>query len=70
LDGEKGKLTKIEMRVMGLVATSGFNNKEIANRLSIGERTVKAHLSRVFAKLGLQSEYQLIVYSRKLKHKA
>lgn len=31
----------------------GCNNKSIANRLGITERTVKAHLGSVFGKLGV-----------------
>jgi two-component system, NarL family, response regulator LiaR len=64
----KYNLTKTEAKVVGLVE-SGLKNKEIAKRLSVGEKTVKAHLTNVFTKLGLQNRYQLIVYARQLKHK-
>ncbi len=38
---------------------SGCSNKVIAQRLGITERTVKAHLGSVFAKLGVQDRLQL-----------
>ena len=40
-------------------AASGASNKEIANRLNITERTVKAHLGSVFDKLKLRDRLQL-----------
>jgi two-component system, NarL family, response regulator LiaR len=64
----KYNLTETEAKVVGLVEC-GLKNKEIAKRLSVGEKTVKAHLTNVFTKLGLQNRYQLIVYARQLKHK-
>jgi DNA-binding NarL/FixJ family response regulator len=45
-------------RWLDLVA-SGASNREIAEKLSITERTVKAHLSAVFEKLGLRDRLQL-----------
>lgn len=43
---------------MRLVA-SGLRNKEIADRLSIGEGTVKIHLHRVYEKLGVDGRVAL-----------
>ena len=40
-----------EIEVLRLVAT-GNSNKEIADQLSIGEATVKSHLSNILSKLG------------------
>jgi DNA-binding NarL/FixJ family response regulator len=40
-------------------AAFGLSNKEIAERLHISPATVKAHLTRVFQKLGLGSRTQL-----------
>ncbi|GMR09106.1 MAG: hypothetical protein BMS9Abin26_2120 [Gammaproteobacteria bacterium] len=37
----------------------GANNKTIANKLSIKERTVKTHLSSIYTKLGVQSRLHL-----------
>ena len=37
----------------------GHSNKEIAARLSITDRTVEAHLSKVYEKLGIRSRTEL-----------
>ena len=50
-------LTERETSVLKLVA-EGLANKEIARRLSISEKTVKAHLNNVFAKLDVHSRTQ------------
>lgn len=44
---------------MAKLVAGGASNKEIAGQLSITERTVKAHLSAVFEKLGLRDRLQL-----------
>lgn len=51
-------LSDRETQVARLVA-GGASNREIAEKLSITERTVKAHLSAVFEKLGLRDRLQL-----------
>ena len=43
-----------ELEVLVLVAR-GERNKEIARHLGISERTVKAHLTSIFNKLGVDS---------------
>jgi len=52
------ELTEAERRVAALVA-EGLSNKEIASRLFVTVRTVEAHLSHVYAKLGVRSRAQL-----------
>ncbi len=51
-------LTAAEQRVAGLVA-AGRSNAEIAAELFMGQRTVEAHLSRVYHKLGVRSRTEL-----------
>jgi DNA-binding NarL/FixJ family response regulator len=55
-------LTERETDVLRLVA-QGMANKEIANELSIGEKTVKTHVSSILAKLGLQSRTQAALHA-------
>jgi DNA-binding CsgD family transcriptional regulator len=51
-------LTRAELDVVKLVS-EGLGNKEVAARLFVSPRTVQAHLTHVFAKLGLSSRVQL-----------
>ena len=56
------RLTARERELVAIVA-AGASNKEIAERLSIAERTVKAHLTSIFQKLGVSSRLHLAVYA-------
>ena len=51
-------LTPAELDVVGLVC-EGLGNKDIAARLFVSPRTVQAHLTHVYNKLGLTSRVQL-----------
>jgi DNA-binding NarL/FixJ family response regulator len=64
--GEKGLLTPREGEVVALV-TQGFRNKEIADKLSISEQTVKNHLQNIYDKLGVSDRLELALYA--LHHK-
>jgi DNA-binding NarL/FixJ family response regulator len=50
-------LTPRERDILALVAT-GCSNKEIANELTLSERTVRTHVSNILAKLRLSSRTQ------------
>lgn len=52
------RLSEREREVARLVA-NGASNKEIADRLAITERTVKAHLGAIFEKLEVRDRLQL-----------
>ena len=51
-------LTPAELDVVRLVS-DGLGNKEVAARLFISPRTVQAHLTHIYTKLGLTSRVQL-----------
>jgi DNA-binding CsgD family transcriptional regulator len=53
-----GRLTPGERRVAELVA-AGLSNQQVAAQLYLSRYTVQAHLSRVYAKLGVTSRSQL-----------
>ena len=48
-------------RAVTLAVLEGLSNKEVARTLGITERTVKAHLGAVFAKLGVRDRMQLVL---------
>jgi len=55
-------LTPREMEIVRLAA-EGLRNKEIADRLTITEGTVKIHLHHIYEKLGVTGRPQLILYA-------
>jgi DNA-binding NarL/FixJ family response regulator len=54
------RLTEREREVLGLVAT-GLSNDNIATRLFLSPHTVKTHVNRMMAKLGVRDRAQLVV---------
>ena len=58
-DGER-LLTDRELDILRLAAC-GLSNADIANRLSVSIRTVQAHLTQVFNKLGVGSRTEAVI---------
>lgn len=58
-------LTEREQEVLNLIA-EGSNNREIAGKLYISEKTVKTHVSSILGKLGLADRTQAAIYA--LRH--
>jgi NarL family two-component system response regulator YdfI len=52
-------LSEREQEVLAFLA-QGAANKEIAHRLHITERTVKAHVTSIFNKLGVNSRAEAV----------
>ena len=68
LDARRGgrppaELSPRETEVLHLVG-EGLANKQIARRLGIAERTVKAHLTRVFQAIGVADRTQAAIWAR------
>lgn len=57
-------LTPREREIAAMVA-EGDSNKVIAGKLTITDRTVKAHLTSIFHKLNIQDRLQLALYVNK-----
>ncbi len=61
---EENELTKREREILVLIA-KGYINKEIAQNLSISEKTVKNHISNLFKKIDVSDRTQAAVYAIK-----
>ena len=62
LSGPLETLTPREHEVLRLLA-EGLSNAEIADRLVVGEGTVKTHVARILAKLGVRDRVQAVIYA-------
>jgi DNA-binding NarL/FixJ family response regulator len=56
-------LTKRELEIVRMVAT-GLRNKQIGDKLTISEGTVKMHLHSIYEKLGISGRVELSNYAR------
>lgn len=56
-------LSNREVTVLRYLA-NGLSNKEIADQLLLSNKTISAHKSNIFSKLGVQSIVELIDYSK------
>jgi DNA-binding NarL/FixJ family response regulator len=59
------QLTPQQWRVLALMI-QGDQNKQIAHKLSVGEATVKAHVTVILRKLGVRSRTQAVIEARSL----
>ncbi|WP_298725816.1 response regulator transcription factor [uncultured Ferrovibrio sp.] len=57
------ELTPQQLRVLTLLS-QGKLNKQIAHELSVGEATVKAHVTAILKKLGVRSRTQAVIAAR------
>ena len=60
---EISEITDREREVLILV-TEGLANKQIARKLAITERTVKAHLTSIFQRIGVSDRTQAAMWAR------
>lgn len=56
-------LTRQQARILQLVS-AGLMNKQIAYELSIAETTVKAHITAIMRKLGVQTRMQAVLFAQ------
>jgi len=62
---ELAGLTEQQRKILELLA-EGLTNKEIGDRLYLAEKTVKNHVTRILAKLGVQRRTQAALLASKL----
>lgn len=65
LVGRLSTLTPQQVRVLMMLG-EGLLNKQIAHRLSVSEATVKAHVSAILQKLGVDSRTQAVIAINKI----
>jgi len=66
LNGRLARLTPSQPRILAGLR-EGRLNKQIAHDLGVSEATIKAHLTAVFRKLGVQNRTQAVLLARSLQ---
>jgi DNA-binding NarL/FixJ family response regulator len=61
-----GTLTPQQVRVL-MMLSAGLLNKQIAYELGVSEATVKAHVSAILQKLGVESRTQAVIAASKIE---
>ncbi len=61
----RSQLSNRETEIIRCVA-AGLRNAEVAERLLIGESTVKTHLNNIFQKLGIRDRVELALYAHRV----
>jgi DNA-binding NarL/FixJ family response regulator len=64
-DPEVAKIASLSERECEIVALlcQGMPNKQVANKLSISEVTVRYHLGHIYQKLGVDGRLELVIYA-------
>jgi len=60
-------LTPQQVRVL-MMLSQGLLNKQIAYELTVSEATVKAHVSAILQKLGVESRTQAVILAARIEH--
>jgi len=66
VDERIAALTAREREVVRMIA-AGLRNRDIGERLSISENTVKVHLHNIYDKLGVEGRMELLLLAQELK---
>jgi DNA-binding NarL/FixJ family response regulator len=66
LVGRLATLTPQQVRVL-MMLSEGLLNKQIAFELKVSEATVKAHVSAILQKLGVESRTQAVIAASKIE---
>lgn len=59
---QRFRLTPRELEIVSTVV-SGYTNRDIAQKLSVSEETVKHHLTNIFDKVGVHSRLELALFA-------
>jgi LuxR family maltose regulon positive regulatory protein len=63
--GTRNLLTAQEKKVLEMVLKA-YSNKEIADKLAIGVRTVKTYTGNIYSKLGVKNRAQCVKLAREI----